>query len=68
MPTPYQMSEVWFDPKAFRRRAAGKDVYTDHGESRDSCGTCQKILPMMMCELSRAIRTEDELSIQVPMR
>lgn len=55
---PYSMSEVWFDPRQWDRKTAVTDtrnelalaaVFTDHGQSRLSCGTCQALLPLMMC-------------------
>ncbi|MGO9337640.1 MAG: hypothetical protein ACLPY1_09050 [Terracidiphilus sp.] len=55
---PYAMSEVWCDPRQWERRtavtatrneAAINAVFTDHGQSRLSCATCQNLLPLLMC-------------------
>ena len=74
---PYHMTEVWFDPKLFRRKLEKveiqfsnihwKDhtledkldiwmkmrlkaqVFTDHGETRESCNTCKGVLPLLLC-------------------
>jgi hypothetical protein len=55
---PYAMSEVWFDPKLWDRKTAVTNtrkeadlalVFTEHGQSRLSCATCQNLLPLLMC-------------------
>jgi hypothetical protein len=74
---PYHMTEVWFDPKTFRKKLDKVDpqfssihwkdhtvedkidiwmkmrlkahVFTDHGDTRESCNTCKGVLPLLLC-------------------
>lgn len=54
----YAMSEVWFDARRFNQKitvttarpeAMGAGIFTDHGQSRLSCATCQNVVPMQLC-------------------
>lgn len=57
---PYFMSEVWVDVRNFERATAVTGartelviagVHTDHGHSRQSCATCQNVVPILMCPI-----------------
>ena len=49
---PYHMTEVWFDPKVARWNSKNQEKppkFTDHGETRTSCETCKRVLPLLLC-------------------
>lgn len=43
----WEMSEVYYEPNTGRRTA--NDSYWMHGLSAHSCGTCENLVPLLMC-------------------
>jgi hypothetical protein len=48
-PLPYSMTEVMFNPSTCERFFKQHKGFTVHGQSIESCKTCENIVPLLLC-------------------
>ena len=46
---PYSITEVMFNPSTHKRFFEKRKGFTVHGHSIESCKTCEKIVPLLLC-------------------
>jgi hypothetical protein len=49
-PLPYNMTEVMFNPSTHARFFGEHKGFTVHGQTIESCKTCENIVPLLLCK------------------